>query len=164
MTSAQRQSKFFPELDYLDSKKARRAVYRKALRRIFKSPRFWLIGVLYLTILPSVFLTLLYVVRRWTSISIPPAAFGGMVGGIIGGTFMSAIQYVFRYPIRRCMREQLVERGVPICVKCGYDLRGQTEPRCPECGESFDPELLREDQAGDLARADTAQESISDTE
>ena len=28
------------------------------------------------------------------------------------------------------------------CVKCGYDLRGQTEPCCPECGNPFDPGLL----------------------
>jgi hypothetical protein len=25
------------------------------------------------------------------------------------------------------------------CLECGYDLRGLTEPRCPECGTSFTP-------------------------
>jgi len=25
-------------------------------------------------------------------------------------------------------------KAVGLCLKCGYDLRGQTEPRCPECG------------------------------
>ena len=25
------------------------------------------------------------------------------------------------------------------CGNCGYDLRGITEPRCPECGAAFDP-------------------------
>lgn len=25
-----------------------------------------------------------------------------------------------------------------LCRNCGYDLRGQTEPRCPECGTPFD--------------------------
>ncbi len=24
------------------------------------------------------------------------------------------------------------------CIRCRYDLRGQTEPRCPECGTPFD--------------------------
>ena len=32
-------------------------------------------------------------------------------------------------------------RGTPIppgvCVRCGYDLRGLPEPRCPECGTPF---------------------------
>ena len=29
------------------------------------------------------------------------------------------------------------------CRKCQYDLRGLTEPRCPECGTSFDPDEIR---------------------
>lgn len=29
------------------------------------------------------------------------------------------------------------------CPKCGYNLSGTTEPRCPECGEGFDPETLQ---------------------
>jgi len=36
--------------------------------------------------------------------------------------------------IRRSLREQLSARGVPICVECGYDLRGSETGRCPECG------------------------------
>lgn len=33
-----------------------------------------------------------------------------------------------------------IEEG--ICVKCGYDLRGQVVPRCPECGLAFDPQEI----------------------
>jgi len=29
------------------------------------------------------------------------------------------------------------------CPKCGYDLGGISEPMCPECGERFDPERIR---------------------
>ena len=28
------------------------------------------------------------------------------------------------------------------CLNCGYDLRGQVEPRCPECGSEFDPDSI----------------------
>ncbi len=45
--------------------------------------------------------------------------------------------------VQRSLRRQLLERGVPICLRCGYDLRGQTEPRCPECGKPFDEALLQ---------------------
>ncbi len=46
------------------------------------------------------------------------------------------------------------------CPRCGYDLRGLPEPRCPECGEPFDPaELERhrhsQDKAGWLVRGVT---------
>jgi hypothetical protein len=45
------------------------------------------------------------------------------------------------------------------CPRCRYDLRGQTVPRCPECGLTFDDEqwstgLLREDRPTLLDRAD----------
>jgi hypothetical protein len=29
------------------------------------------------------------------------------------------------------------------CKQCGYDLRGQSEPRCPECGTTFNAAALR---------------------
>lgn len=28
------------------------------------------------------------------------------------------------------------------CIECGYSLRGLADPRCPECGRSFDPERV----------------------
>jgi hypothetical protein len=33
-----------------------------------------------------------------------------------------------------------------ICLKCGYLLKGLTIPRCPECGEPFDPGSLSTDR------------------
>jgi len=39
-----------------------------------------------------------------------------------------------RTRLRRELRKQLSDRGVLICLKCGYDLRGATSPRCSECG------------------------------
>jgi hypothetical protein len=35
-------------------------------------------------------------------------------------------------PLRRRRR-----RGTGRCIKCGYNLTGLSEPRCPECGEPF---------------------------
>lgn len=32
--------------------------------------------------------------------------------------------------------------NIRVCKKCGYNLRGLRDPRCPECGTPFDPNLL----------------------
>jgi hypothetical protein len=38
------------------------------------------------------------------------------------------------------VRHQLPGDHVPgVCERCGYNLRGLPEPRCPECGQPFDP-------------------------
>ncbi|HPF41137.1 MAG TPA: hypothetical protein PK093_21060 [Phycisphaerae bacterium] len=47
-----------------------------------------------------------------------------------------------RRSIQRNLRRQLIASGVPICIRCGYDLRGQEDARCPECGQPFAPALL----------------------
>lgn len=52
------------------------------------------------------------------------------------------LRLYFRNEIRMSLRQRLALEGVPICAKCGYELRGLTQPRCPECGSVFDPKLL----------------------
>lgn len=42
-----------------------------------------------------------------------------------------------RKPIRCQLRRQLLQRGIPVCIDCGYDLSGNVSGRCPECGKPF---------------------------
>lgn len=44
--------------------------------------------------------------------------------------------WIQRHIAGLAVREVLLERGIPVCVGCGYDLSlvPATEPRCPECG------------------------------
>ena len=64
---------------------------------------------------------------------------GGIVGGVLGGVFPVTSVWIFRNDVRRRLHDKLLERGIRTCVKCGYDLRGQIELRCPECGAAFTP-------------------------
>jgi hypothetical protein len=40
------------------------------------------------------------------------------------------------------------EHPAGICARCGYDLRGLTEPRCPECGTPFEKADAQEPETG----------------
>lgn len=70
---------------------------------------------------------------------------GGRAGRIIGAMFvtseLAAVQLLavwsVRNATRRALRKQLADKGVPICVNCGYDTRELPEPRCPECGAAL---------------------------
>jgi hypothetical protein len=46
--------------------------------------------------------------------------------------------------------------GPPHCRNCDYNLKGLTEPRCPECGTPFPPSLLASNIEDDPKDAATA--------
>ena len=52
-------------------------------------------------------------------------AYAGMILTLVG------VLYLFEKVI-------LLERRAFMCKKCGYDLQGLPEDRCPECGTAFD--------------------------
>jgi hypothetical protein len=45
--------------------------------------------------------------------------------------------------ISKLLRYELLDCGVPICVRCGYHLIGLAGPNCPECGRPFDAHVRR---------------------
>lgn len=53
-------------------------------------------------------------------------------------TWTWCLAFYFRNDVRRWLRRELVRHGEPICIDCGYDLRGLPEWRCPECGAGAD--------------------------
>ena len=59
-----------------------------------------------------------------------------------GGVLFWAL-WLTRGRVRRKLRQELIDNGFAICGPCGYDLRGLTESRCPECGAPFDEQLLK---------------------
>jgi hypothetical protein len=63
--------------------------------------------------------------------------------GVLGpGALLFSTLNIREARIQRSLRRQLSDRGHLLCGKCGYDLKGQTTPRCPECGTPFDRKLL----------------------
>jgi hypothetical protein len=49
--------------------------------------------------------------------------------------FIIAMVWMVRSKARTLQRRLLATRGFPICIGCGYDLRGSgVDNPCPECG------------------------------
>lgn len=72
--------------------------------------------------------------------------------------FLLVLRALHRWGARGDLRRQLLKVGVPVCLGCGYSLRGlgADSPRCPECGRLVDErvrELLRAEK-GSITSAD----------
>ena len=126
-------SRLFPELNLLETKVERKKVYLRALKRLRRSPQLWIYYAIAIVVLGATMFLALRVRGRFP---------WGLAGLIVGFSFAASIQFVFRRPLRKQIRLQLVAMGIPICIACGYDLRGQRQPRCPECGRPFDAKLI----------------------
>ena len=64
----------------------------------------------------------------------------------VAGTWL-----VLRPMARRQLRTRLIACGVPICLRCGYDLTGNVSGRCPECGAAVQEET-EDDSEADSSR------------
>jgi predicted Zn-ribbon and HTH transcriptional regulator len=130
----------YPELKHLPRRSDRQSAMLAMQPRIYKSPGVWLtfvVAVAFGVALPKL-IDLLY--RQLpAAVRIGSPIVMAMISGAIQGlTFAFALVYGFRRMVRRFLREYLNEQGFHLCLVCGYDLRGQTTPRCPECGTAFD--------------------------
>jgi hypothetical protein len=134
-------SKRYPELRRFDSLAEAKAAFAACQKVQMKTPWFWLGLVAYTAAVGLIVSAVLIVLRTWVPLS--GGKFAGIVGATTGSSGAFGLRWFWRHRFRKLLRERLVEAGIPICIKCGYDLRGQIEPRCPECGTEFDAALLK---------------------
>lgn len=52
----------------------------------------------------------------------------------MGFLIVPLVYLLFRRSMREALRIELLKKGIPICLHCGYDLTGCPSVRCPECG------------------------------
>jgi len=122
----------YPELAMFPDRKAAEAAFYAWKKRLMRSPRFWVLLTGY-TVLAGVFVAVVLMsLRRWVWVS--PAMLGGIVGGVTAGSGTVVLRWIWRARCRRFLREQLLLRGIPVCLNCGYSLRGNESGVCPECG------------------------------
>ena len=132
--------RFYPELEHFETPAEGRRVLKAWQKQLMYTPRFWLTVIGYTVAIGVTVALILVLLRPWLGLS--SRSFAAIVASVTGVTGGVAIPWLSRRRCRRFLRAELVSRGVPVCLPCGYDLRGQQEPRCPECGTSFDPKLI----------------------
>ncbi|MCP3905407.1 MAG: hypothetical protein GY715_17415 [Planctomycetes bacterium] len=124
----------FPELALFPTdEEGRQALRRVRLRMIFRR-QFYLawavaavsclaITVLLRTVLSGIGLPISYTTLKL--ILVLPVMIPCVLLGI----------WVTNRHAQKMLRKELLDRGVPICVPCGYTLIGSPGPNCPECGK-----------------------------
>jgi hypothetical protein len=134
-------SRWYPELALFESEEERKAVLKRFWRQLLRRKQYWLLVVAF-SVGNTVVIACGSAFARQMFPGIPHFLVSTLIGGLAGAGVGLAIQYLWHKPCQRYLREQLNAKAVPICLDCGYDLRGQVVPRCPECGKAFDPALL----------------------
>ena len=136
-----RMAQRYPELLLFPDDATRKKVWQLAVNKTVRSPIAFLLMCGFVMLIQGYFS---YVVPHLTFIVrvLPGYLIAAIGGGIGGGLGAAVILWFGRNKIHRFLRQQLLEMRIPVCMHCGYDLRGQEEARCPECGQEFDAELV----------------------
>jgi hypothetical protein len=129
-------TRLYPELEFFPRTDWAYEALTRANQECMRRWQFWALILSVLILIPFLARFLIFTLHL-------PFDGAGLSGGLAGGIVPSIGFLAYRRSARRHLRKELVALKIPICLKCGYDLRGQTEPRCPECGTSFDPALLK---------------------
>jgi hypothetical protein len=128
----------YPELALFPSDEERvaaiKSLHKQVGRSLWRRPRTWVLFIIY-----NLFNILSVPVGRSIAdrfvVNLPLRIFlSGLPAIMLGIGFAFGFQYLWRAPMQKALRTLLVSKGIPICIPCGYDLRGQIEQRCPECG------------------------------
>ncbi|UCE59492.1 MAG: hypothetical protein JSU63_18865 [Phycisphaerales bacterium] len=129
---------WFPELLRIESDSDRKDVLKKASKRVTYGAGYYLAfvavvlcGVLVARVVQSA-------CSRWGAL---PGYLAGTASALACGAAGGLLFLSAREKISRNIRLELVARGMPVCIECGYDLTGNESGVCPECGEPVADEL-----------------------
>ncbi len=131
----------YPELALFESDAEARAAVEGFQGHLLRTRRFWLYALLGVLLCCGMGPLILFGLR--SQLTLPRALEVLIIGGSAAAVAMMAMNRVWHRPMQTYVRRQLLDRGVAVCLNCGYDLRGLTEPRCPECATPFEMSKLK---------------------
>ena len=127
------------EMALLETPAERDAVRWQVWRRLYRSWSYWgLCAAVGGLMIPVLFFGMRFGVLLRFKLGISSPYFDPLfmlVYLLAVGTLFSVVSM---WPLRRMvlheLRMHLIARQIPVCIACGYDLRGGAAARCPECG------------------------------
>lgn len=137
-------SRSFPELRLFTSAADRERAYRYAAQGC----NTWRFVIIAIGLVPLM-IVLIVSVRFLLTGRVPHLVVDWAVPAMSGALVCAAWINSTRRHVQRRLREALCEAGIPVCIRCGYQLAGLSAPRCPECGADFDARLIGGEPGGD---------------
>lgn len=123
-----------PEQDLFPDERTRREAVDRVDEAMEKGSEFWVKMTLALVVWVAICLACNWAIENfivqsaWVTVVGAPLALLGSVAVVL---------WTWRHVASRRLRRALIESGVPVCLRCGYPLRGLRSdhaPQCPECG------------------------------
>jgi len=127
----------FPELEFYENPRDRRAAFARARKALFGQKRNLLLYLVCLIAFAAIVGAGVGLLGVWvkSEFGFESSWWRHLAVGMMCGIYALAANLFFRRPIRRKLREQLKAAGIVVCLECGYNLSGNLSGRCPECGK-----------------------------
>jgi len=132
----------YPELHAIDGRRDLEYKVRELIQRGSLAPsREALRPNLSYALVVLIFVAYFAIWWAFPGLPFVPPLLASLLPGILALTGGLLLVLVKRNVRRKAIRRAMVRCGIPICVDCGYDLKGTESPDpCPECGSAY-PEL-----------------------
>ena len=126
-------TKLYPELLLLDGDAERKRLMGDAQRKM--KHRGWYSAAVFVGVCVSIPVAQYFVRQVGGYLApLPPWSLRILAAGLGGAVVGLAMQRLWYKPFRDQLRRELIARGIPVCLRCGYSLTGNVSGRCSECG------------------------------
>ena len=132
------QNRLFPDLFLVDDKAARKRIWREAVKPVSGTAAY--IGLLIVCVTLGQMLAAMLMVLVAQDLGIVRVPWWWDVPLRLLFSVIGALTplWLMRRRITKNVRLHLNQEGFRLCLVCGYDLRGQVESLCSECGSPVD--------------------------